>query len=367
MKQSMETRSFLVFLLIVTVLFGLVLEPFWGAIFWAAAVSVIFYPLQHRLVHRFNGRRNLAAITTLLCCMLIVVIPVLLVLSQVVREAIGLYQAIEEGDMSPGGYLDQIRSAFPIIPQTLENLGIDTENLREQISDFSVAASRYLAQETLTFGQSTITFVLHLGMMLYLTFFLLRDGDTLIDLMVKALPLGDERERRLFDKFAEVTRATVKGNLVVAMVQGALGGFIFWVLGIPAAILWGVMMMVLSLIPAVGAALVWGPAAIYLFAVGDIVPGIVLVLYGVIIIGLADNILRPILVGRDTKLPDYLVLFSTLGGIALMGINGFVIGPLIAAVFLTFWDIFMEEFNTDVIQPEQDKVTAEASTSEKSR
>ena len=367
MKQSMETRSFLVFLLIVTVLFGLVLEPFWGAIFWAAAVSVIFYPLQRRLVHRFNGRRNLAAITTLLSCMLIVVIPVLLVLSQVVREAIGLYQAIEEGDMSPGGYLDQIRSAFPIIPQTLENLGIDTNNLREQISDFSVAASRYLAQETLTFGQSTLTFVLQLGMMLYLTFFLLRDGDTLIDLMVKALPLGDERERRLFDKFAEVTRATVKGNLVVAMVQGALGGFIFWVLGIPAAILWGVMMMVLSLIPAVGAALVWGPAAIYLFAVGNVVPGIVLVLYGVIIIGLADNILRPILVGRDTKLPDYLVLFSTLGGIALMGINGFVIGPLIADDFLTFWDIFMDEFNTDVNQPVQDSETAEAGTVEKSR
>lgn len=349
MKQTMETRSFLVFLLIVTVLFGLVLEPFWGAIFWAAAVSVIFYPLQQRLVRRLNGRRNLAAIITLLCCMLIVVIPVLLVLSQVVREAIGLYQGIEAGDLTPGAYLDQIRTAYPVIPEALETLGINTSDLRERISEFSVAASRYLAQETLSFGQNTLTFILHMGMMLYLTFFLLRDGDTLIDLMVKALPLGDERERRLFDKFAEVTRATVKGNLVVAMVQGALGGFIFWVLGIPAAILWGVMMMVLSLIPAVGAALVWAPAAIYLFAVGDTVAGIVLVLYGVIIIGLADNILRPILVGRDTKLPDYLVLFSTLGGIALMGINGFVIGPLIAAVFLTFWDIFMDEFNTDVV------------------
>jgi predicted PurR-regulated permease PerM len=348
MKQSMETRAFLVFLLIVTVMFGFVLEPFWGAIFWAAAVSVIFYPLQQRLVARFGGRRNLAAITTLLCCVLIVVIPVLLVLSQVVREAIGLYQAIEQGDLSPGAYLDQIRAAFPIIPETLETLGVDTNSLREQISNFSVAASRYLAQETLSFGQNTLTFVLQLGMMLYLTFFLLRDGDTLLELMVKALPLGDEREHQLFDKFAEVTRATVKGNLVVAMVQGALGGFIFWILGLPAAILWGVMMMVLSLIPAVGAALVWAPAAIYLFAVGDIVSGVILVLYGIIIIGLADNILRPILVGRDTKLPDYLVLFSTLGGISLMGINGFVIGPLIAALFLTFWNIFTEEFNSGV-------------------
>jgi len=355
MKQSMETRSFLVFLLIVTLLFGLVLEPFWGAIFWAAAVTVIFYPLQQRLLRQFNGRRNLAAITTLLCCMLIVVIPVLLVLSQVLREAINLYQGIESGNMSTARYLDQIRTAFPIIPETLETLGIDTENLRSRIAEFSVTASRYIAQETLNFGQSTMSFVLQLSMMLYLTFFLLRDGNTIIDLMVKALPLGDERERRLFNKFAEVTRATVKGNLVVAMVQGALGGFIFWVLGLPAAILWGVMMMVLSLIPAVGAALVWAPAAIYLFAIGDAVSGVTLVLYRVIIIGLTDNILRPILVGRDTKLPDYLVLFSTLGGIALMGINGFVIGPLIAALFLTFWDIFMDEFNSQDIESDSGK------------
>lgn len=352
MQQKLENRAFLYLLLGVTILFGVLLKPFWGAIFWAAAVTVIFFPLQRRLLARIGRqRRTLAALITLLCCVLVVVLPVLLITLQVVQESINLYQAIQEGDISPGNYLDQIRTAFPVIPETLESLGIDMESTRQRLSDFVVTASQFLAQEALTVGQSTVSFILNLALMLYLTFFLLRDGNQLITLMVKALPLGDEREYRMFTKFAEVTRATVKGNLLVAIVQGALGGVIFWILGLPAAILWGVLMAVLSLIPAVGAALVWIPAAIYLFAIGSWVAGTALVLFGVLVIGLADNILRPILVGRDTKLPDYLVLFSTLGGIALMGINGFVIGPLIAALFLTFWDIFMTEFNHEKASP----------------
>jgi predicted PurR-regulated permease PerM len=161
--------------------------------------------------------------------------------------------------------------------------------------------------------------------------------------MDAAVPLSETRKQLLFRKFVEVTRATVKGNLLVAMVQGALGGLIFWLLDIPAPILWAVVMAFLSMIPAVGAALVWAPVALYLYATGAWFDASVLVAYGALIIGLADNVLRPILVGRDTKLPDYIVLFSTMGGIALLGINGFVIGPLIAAVFLAFWNIFIAD------------------------
>jgi predicted PurR-regulated permease PerM len=175
---------------------------------------------------------------------------------------------------------------------------------------------------------------------------MLRDGSKLVVQLTKALPLGDERERLLFAKFSEVTRATVKGNLLVAMVQGALGGLIFWFLDIRAPVLWGVVMTLLSLIPMVGAGLIWAPVAIYLFAVGNWVHGLILVGFGAGVIGLVDNILRPILVGRDTKLPDYMVLLSTLGGFVLFNINGFVIGPLLAALFVAFWEIFIREFNT---------------------
>jgi predicted PurR-regulated permease PerM len=132
----------------------------------------------------------------------------------------------------------------------------------------------------------------------------------------------------------------VKGNIVVALVQGTLGGLAFWVLGIKGALLWGALMALLSLLPAVGAGLVWGPVAIYLLTKGSILPALGLIVWGVLVIGLVDNVLRPILVGKETRLPDYLVLVATLGGLAVFGLSGFVIGPVIAAIFLATWDIF---------------------------
>ncbi|MEX1221110.1 MAG: AI-2E family transporter [Idiomarina sp.] len=347
MREQLERRAFMVLLIIVSVLFLLVLEPYWGAIFWACAIAVIFYPVQSWLNRKIGNKPNTVALITLLLCMVIVVIPVLLIASAFVNEGVQLYKAIDSGDIDPKQIITRLQEAFPTVISLLERLGIEVGDLRTRIYEGATQASKYLASETLSFGTGTASFFISLSLMLYLAFFLLRDGNRLIDLMVKALPLGDERERKLFSKFAEVTRATVKGNLVVAIVQGTLGGIIFWILDIPAPLLWGVVMSALSLIPAVGAALVWLPVAIYLYALGDWVEGTVLVAYGAIIIGLADNVLRPLLVGRDTKLPDYIVLFSTIGGLALMGINGFVIGPLIAALFIVSWDIFMREFNAD--------------------
>lgn len=232
-----------------------------------------------------------------------------------------------------------------LIPDIMQSLGIDMSNLRSYLSDSAIALSRLLSQEALNFGRNTVSFTVGLVLMLYLTFFLLRDGDRMMGWLSSAVPLESQRRQLLFQKFTEVVRATVKGNLIVAIVQGALGGLIFWILGITAPVLWAVVMAFLSLVPAVGAALVWLPVAIYLFATGDILQGSILTAYGAIIIGLADNVLRPILVGRDTKLPDYMVLFSTLGGISLLGINGFVIGPLIAALFVSFWTTFSQDFN----------------------
>ena len=156
-----------------------------------------------------------------------------------------------------------------------------------------------------------------------------------------AVPLRAEQQRALSEKFTTVIRATVKGNIVVAVLQGALGGLIFWLLDIHAPVLWAVVMAFLSLLPAVGAGLVWGPVAIYFLVTGAIWQGIVLIGYGVLVIGLVDNVLRPILVGKDTKMPDYVVLISTLGGMVIFGLNGFVIGPVIAAMFMAAWDIIV--------------------------
>lgn len=167
------------------------------------------------------------------------------------------------------------------------------------------------------------------------------------ELLAKAVPLGEQREKLLFSKFSEVTRATIKGSLVVAVAQGALGGLIFWILGINGPILWGVVMAVLSLLPVVGSGLVWLPVAVALLVSGEWIKGSVLAAFGVGVIGLVDNLLRPFLVGRDTKLPDYMVLLSTLGGFVVFGFSGFIAGPLVAVLFLTFWDIFAREVSCE--------------------
>ena len=179
--------------------------------------------------------------------------------------------------------------------------------------------------------------------MLYVLFFLFRDGRGLARNIRSAMPLSDAYNQRLLDKFVGVVRATVKGNVVIAAIQGTIGGVTLWLLGIDAALLWGALMVFLSLLPAVGAAIVWVPIAVYLFMTGAVWEGVVLVFVGAAVIGLVDNILRPVLVGKDTRLPDYVILVSTVGGLSIFGINGFVIGPLIAALFVAGWTIFREE------------------------
>ena len=345
MNETLERRSFLLILTLVTLLFLYLLKPFFNAVFWAAVVAVMFYPLQRRLLSRWVGRPNLVALATLMTSVVIVVIPVLFVVGSFFQEGMDLYQRLQSGELDPGVYVDRIREGFPVVQNFFERFGVDLDRVKEQLGSGAIAGGRYLAENAVQLGQGTLQFFMSLGLMLYVAFFLLRDGHELLAMLVRALPLGDEREHMLFAKFAEVTRATIKGNLVVAIIQGALGGVIFAILGIPGALLWSAVMILLSLIPVVGAALIWGPVAIYLFAAGEWVQGSVLVGFGVGVIGLVDNVLRPILVGPDTRLPDYIVLLSTLGGIGLFGLSGFVIGPLIAVLFAAFWDIFAREFS----------------------
>lgn len=352
--RKLEQGVFLSLLLLVTVLFFYLMKPLFAPVFWACVIGLLFYPVQQSLLRRFGDKPTLAALTTLLLCVVVAVIPILLVLTSVVQEGADLYARIESGEVNPGAYIDSVQKALPFLQRGLDWIGMDMDSLKQQASSGALAAGTYAAQNILSLGQMTFGFVFSLALMLYMTFFLLRDGAHLMNLIIRALPVGDEREKLLFAKLAEVTRATVKGTLVVAIVQGALGGIIFWILGIPSPTLWGVAMAVMSLIPTIGAGLIWLPFAIYLFATGDVSSSLILIAYGVLVIGLADNVLRPVLVGRDTKLPDWLVLLSTIGGLGMFGINGFVMGPLIAALFLVFWQIFTREFYHDELQENPD-------------
>lgn len=346
MQQAMEKKAFIAILLALSLMFILILLPFWSAIFWACVMSLLFHPMQKRLNAAFGRRPALAAACTVLIGFVGVVLPVVGIAFGFFREGAQLYESIEAQEISPEAIIDRIGNAVPFLPELLNRLGIDLVSIRNYLSESAVGLSQILSQQALNWGRNTVNFTLSLGLMLYLSFFLLRDGESIVEWMRAAVPLKNERRQLLFRKFAEVSRATVKGNLVVAIVQGSLGGLIFWILDLPAPLLMSVVMAFLSMVPAIGASLVWLPVGIYLYATGEWMKASILMAYGAIIIGLADNVLRPILVGRDTKLPDYVVLFSTLGGLSLLGINGFVIGPLIAALFLSFWSIFSRELNS---------------------
>ena len=344
MHDKLETRTFLLLLLLVSCGFMWLLKPFFGAIFWACAIAIIFFPIQKRLLKRWPTYPNIAALITLLLCVVVVILPLMVVVSSVIDEGVAMYGKLQSGEINPGHYIELIRNRFPGASNLLLKLGVDLNNIKTDAINAAMASGKFLAQNTFTIGQNAFNFLLSLALMLYIAFFMLRDGSKLIELLVRALPLGDTRERTLFAVFTEVTRATIKGNIVIAMIQGLIGGVTLWSLGVHGALLLGVLMAFASLIPSVGSALIWVPIAIYLTASGETTSAIILTGIGVGIISTIDNVLRPILVGRDTQLPDYLVLLSTLGGISLFGINGFAIGPLLAALFLAFWEIFIHEF-----------------------
>lgn len=340
--SNLYFRSFVVLLVFVTAAFFWVLAPYYPSLFWGGILAIVFMPLYRRLLGLTKGRKNVSALITLLAIIVIVILPLAAISASLIKEGATVYQRINNGEFSIGTYFEQIMNALPAsVHEVLTRFGVgDILSLREKLTQAAVQGSRFLAGQAVNVGQNTFQFLVGLGIMLYVLFFLLRDGAQLARRAREVIPLSNEHQQLLFKKFATVVRATVKGNIAVAATQGALGGLIFWLLGIQGALLWGVIMAFLSLLPAVGAALIWLPVAIYFLVSGAVFEGVVLILFGVLVIGLVDNVLRPVLVGKDTKIPDYVVLISTLGGLSVFGLNGFVIGPLFAALFIACWDLF---------------------------
>ena len=340
--SGFEDRVFLGLVVAVSLAFAWIVWPLAGAVLWGTIIAILFAPLQRRLTRAVGERATLAALLTLMIVIVIVILPLIGVAVLLADEASDVYTRLRSGQISVGMYFRQVMDALPAwAVSLLDRFGLtDIGTIQDRLTRALLQGSQVIAAHAVSIGQTTFDFIVSLFVMLYLLFFFLRDGEVLSARIAAAVPLRPEQRDALAEKFTVVIRATVKGSIVVAVVQGALGGFIFWVLGIHAPLLWGVVMTVLSLLPAVGAALVWLPVAIYFLATGSVVSGLALTAFGVFVIGLVDNVLRPVLVGKDTRMPDYVVLVATLGGIAVLGINGFVLGPVIAALFIAAWDIF---------------------------
>lgn len=336
-----EDGFFLALVLVVSVAFALVIEPFFAAILWAVVAAILFAPLNDTLRARMNGGRNRAASLTLLLIVLLVIVPAIILALALIQEGALVYGRIQSGEIDFARIFLQFRASLPgWATELLDRSGLTNLNAVQEMLDSSLRASfRTLAGQALQIGQGAFSFLVSLSVMLYLTFFLLRDGEALGRRVSEAAPLRVPARQALVRQFIVVVRATIKGSIVVAIVQGVIGGLVFWMLGISGALLWGVMMGFFSLLPAVGTGLIWVPVALYLIVTGALFKAAILIFCGLFVIGLVDNLLRPILVGREARIPDYVVLISTLGGIELFGFSGLIVGPMIAALFISVWNI----------------------------
>jgi len=342
--QTLEKGGFLVFLALVSLVLLYIIWPFVAPLLWATLAAIMFQPMFQWFRARMGGS-NRAAIATLLVITFAVIIPAFMIGGVVVEQATSVVVAFREGRIDLAGWFNTVHGALPeVVRDSLDVEGLGTaEMVQERAQELALESSGLIAQQAVSITGSAVGFVLSFGIGLYVAYFLLRDGRELGQRVLDHLPLAHDVAHQLADRFLAIVRATIKGSMVVGLVQGALGSVTYWIAGMPSVVLLGLLTALFSLVPAIGPAVVWAPVAIYLLAIGDIWQGVLVLISGVAVIGMADNVLRPILVGRDTGIPDWIILVTTLGGIAAMGLSGIVVGPLVAGLFLAAWAVLAQE------------------------
>jgi len=325
----------------ISVAFVATIRFFLMALLVAAVLAGICRPLYRRLAQFLRGRTSIAALVTILLVVALVVGPISTFLGVVTSQALEVGHSLGPwvaeriaAERSGTGLLSRLPAVLqPYQGQILERVGGVAAEFGRSLVDVLAAATR-----------GTLRFLLLLVVTLYASFFFLRDGGAIRARVLSYAPLSEEEKSRMVERFVSVSRATLKGLLLIGSLQGALGGVAFAAAGITGAAFWGTMMALCSMIPGVGTALVWIPTALTLVAQGRTGAAMGIAIWFVAVVGTVDNFLRPRIVGKDTKLPDLLILISTLGGIFLYGAAGIVLGPLVAALFVTIWDIYGLEF-----------------------
>jgi predicted PurR-regulated permease PerM len=345
MDRTNLNRIILVFIvLLVTSLFIAMIRQFLLAIVLAGIFSAMAQPLYKRLERWFRGRSSLASLAALALILLVIVVPLVGLLGIVAGQAIKIGQSvrpfIEQWLSTPSSLRDLLQS-LPFHESFADYQGVIVQRAGEVVG----RASTFLFNSASAITFSTMNTIFLFFVFLYTMFFFIKDGRRILERFLFYLPLPGGVEQRILDRFTSVARATIKGTLVIGIIQGSLAGLAFQAAGIEGAVFWGTIMTVLSIIPAVGTALIWFPAVIVLAFAGNYLEALGLLLFCSLLVGSVDNLLRPWLVGRDTQLHELMILFGTLGGLSMFGLVGFIIGPIVAALFTTVWDIYAEHFS----------------------
>src|SRR6266853_3017793 len=343
---NLRTAFVLLLVAAVTAFFLAVAWPFLKPLLLGALLAGLFHPLYRWITRLLGGRQSLGAAVTLLVLLVLVLGPISVFLGIVVQQALTISdQAIpwltqHLGAASTFNVNEWVMQRFPALAKYMPS----QEQLLEQVGTAAKTAGAFLVGFASRMTVTTASFLLNLFVMLYAMFFFFKDGHKILERIFYYTPLSDEDETRMLTQLASITRATVKGTLVIGIIQGTLAGIAFWVARIDGAALWGTIMTILAIIPGIGAPLVWVPVVIVLFVNGQYVTGILLLVWCGVVVATIDNFLRPLLVGRDAQMPDLLILIGTLGGLFLFGPMGFIVGPIICGLFLTVWDIYGTTF-----------------------
>lgn len=337
--KTLQSGLFILLLILATALFGWLVGAYFQPIFWSVVLAILFYPVYKKIKRRVH-QDSISSVLTIGLIILVVVTPIYFLGVLIANEAISLYSLLTASDISSSSLLQQMR----IVLLPFEQFGVDVTALEGHILTFIQNISVQVGTYALDIGKATASTVIGVFLSLYILFFALRDGSFILTRVQKALPLGGDKEEMLFKRFVSIVHAMFKGTFIIALIQGLIGGILFAVVGLPSAALWAFVMAFLALIPAVGPALVWLPAGVLLLFSGAVWQGVTVLIVGVAIISLVDNILRPILSGKDAGMPDVLMLLSVLGGLGIFGIAGIIIGPVITAFFLSMWELFEHDY-----------------------
>ncbi|MHB8136937.1 MAG: AI-2E family transporter [Smithellaceae bacterium] len=331
---------FLILLVSVTLLFGHVLKPFFFAIFWAVLLAAIFAPL-YQWLHRKLKNPNLCAGLTLMAVLITLILPVGLILVLLVGESLDIYNSINSNGSI---WMNSLNSTFNALGQhpLLASFNLDQQFIMDKSVELLKFITNFLVKNLSAFTGNTIVFFVEFAVMIYCLFYFLRDGDRLIDTISRYMPVDQRHIDAFISEFLITAKAALKFTFVIGGIQGFLGGLIFYITGVERALVWAVLMIGLSIVPAIGNSIIWVPAGVIMLLLGHVWQGIAILVFGAVVISSVDNLLRPILLGQDIQMHSLLIFLSTLGGIVAFGFSGFVLGPVIASFFLAIWKMFLE-------------------------
>jgi predicted PurR-regulated permease PerM len=340
MVNAVKARRLLFIALagVVALLSLYLLKPFFFAMFWAVVIAGLFQPVYRRLQAKKN-LPSLNAAVTLLLVIVVIILPAGVLATLLVNESIEIYSSIDTDTYSLENKIRDLADRLAAHPWTAR-LHLNSETLIERFTEVVKNLANVIFKSLTGLTQNTLMFLVKFAVMLYALFFFIRDGDRMLGRAKTLFALGKDRELILYERFVTTARATLKVTFLIGGIQGLLGGILFYLVGVKGALTWGVIMVLTSIIPGVGCSIIWAPAGLILLFTGHFWEGIVVLLSGALVISTVDSLLRPILLGRDVQMHPLLIFLSTLGGIAVFGISGFVIGPIVAALLLSILDMY---------------------------